>query len=159
MVWGDRTVHGLYPKGSKAGLSRLDKGRETKNNTDGSLYDVHREKFKWHFGLSVRDYRYVSRIANIDVSNLQAGSVDIYKFMRKAFYKLKQRTVIGGRAAIYCNSDVLEALDAATTPTSSTSASFVRLTPMQVDGREVMGYRGIPVRECEAILNTEAQIT
>ncbi len=158
VVWGERTCHGIYPKGTKAGLERDDKGKVTKTNPDGTVYDVHREKFCWDLGLSVRDYRYIARIANIDVSELQAGNVDIYKFMRQAYYALYQRKVTNGRAAIYCNKDVLEALDAASTPTASTTSSFARLRPMEVGGREVMTYRGMPVRECEAILNTEAQI-
>lgn len=158
VVWGERTVHGLYPEGTMAGLQREDLGEETKTNSDGSVLRVMREKFCWDMGLSVRDFRYVVRIANIDVSELQAGNVDIYALMRKAYYRLYQRRITGGRAAIYCNRDVLEALDAATTPTQGTSASFVRLSPMEVDGREVMGYRGIPVRECDAILSTESVV-
>ena len=158
IVWGERTVHALYPAGTMAGLQREDKGIQTKTESDGSLYDVHREKFNWDIGLSVRDYRYVVRICNLDTAALVAGTVDIYKYMRKAYYKLHQRKVTGGRAAIYCNADVLEALDAATTPTQedySGSASPVRLRTTEVDGREVKMYRGMPVRECEAILGTE----
>lgn len=155
VVWGERTVHGIYPQGTQAGLQRQDLGAETKTNADGSVLRVVREKFEWDLGLSLRDFRYVVRIANIDTSELLAGNVDIYALMRKGYYRLQQRRVTGGRAAIYCNTDVLEALDAGATPTQSTSNSFVRLSPMEVDGREVMAYRGIPVRECDAILNTE----
>lgn len=162
IVWGERTVHGLYPKGTKAGLMREDKGKTTKEKSDGSLLDVHREKFGWDIGLTVRDWRYVVRIANIDVSELQAGNVDMYKWMRKAFYALKQRQIAGGRAAIYMNSDVLEALDAQTTPTLSTSGTTtsgnIRLMPNQAEGKEVMGYRSMPIRETDALLNTEARV-
>ena len=45
------------------------------------------------------------------------------------------------------------------TPTTGTSASFVRLRPQEVDGFEVMSYRGFPVRQVDAILNTEAAIS
>ncbi len=158
VVWGERTAHGIYPKGTQAGLQRNDLGEETKTNADGSVYRVMREQFMWDLGLSVRDFRYVVRIANIDVSEVQAGNVDLYALMRKAYYRLKQRKVTGGRAAIYANRDMLEALDAATTPTISTTASYVRLSPMEVDGREVMGYRGMPIRETDALINTEEAV-
>lgn len=158
VVWSERTVHGIYPKGTMAGLNRKDLGEIDADDPDGGKYRALAEMFKWHNGLSVRDFRYVVRIANIDVSDLRAGTLDIYDLMRKGYYRLFQRKVTGGRAAIYCNRDVLEALDAGSTPTKSTSASFVRLSPMEVDGREVMGYRGMPVRECDAILNTEAAV-
>ena len=159
VTWSDESCHMIHPTGTPAGLSREDKGEQRVTDGSGNAYYVMEELFRWHAGLTVKDWRRVSRVANVDVSNLQAGSVDIYKFMRQAFWKLKSHRVPNGRMAIYCNSDVLEALDADTTPTTSTSASFVRLRPTEVDGREVLGYRGIPVRQTDAITGTEAQIT
>lgn len=159
VVWGDRTCHGLYPAGTSAGLSRKDLGEETKENTDGSLYRVFREQFMWDVGLSVRDWRYVVRIANIDVSVLTGATpVDLYPFMRNAYYQLQQRRVAGGRPAIYCNRDVLEALDRENT-NAGASDNYIRLRPMEIEGKEVLSYRGIPVRETDAIVNTEAQVT
>ena len=162
VVWGERTVHGIYPKGSKAGLAREDKGKTTKEVSDGSLYDVHREKFMWDCGLSVRDWRYIVRIPNIDVSLMQAGSTDMFALLRQGYWRLKQRDISGGRAAIYCNADVLEAIDAQTTPTintgATTSSGNVRLSVKEVEGKEVMSYRGMPLRECDALLNTEALV-
>jgi hypothetical protein len=157
IVWGDRTCHGFYPRGSRSGLQREDKGKTTKTLADGSVYDVYREKFSWDLGLSVRDWRYVARIANIDVSNMRAGTVPLYDFMRSAYYRLHQRIVSGGRAAIYCNRDVLEALDTLAT-NAGASDSFIRLRPMEIEGKEVLTYRGIPLRETDALLNTEAQV-
>lgn len=157
--WSDQACHLLYPKGTSAGLSREDKGDQRVLDGSGNPYYTKEELFRWHVGLTVRDWRQVVRIANIDSSLLAAGSVDIYKWLRKGYWKMNNHRLSGGRMAIYCNSDVLEALDADSTPTTSTSASFVRLRPMDVDGREVMGYRGMPVRQCDAITNAEAQVT
>jgi hypothetical protein len=163
VVWGPRTVHGLYPKGSKAGLSRDDKGKSTKEVSDGSLYDVFREKFTWDTGVSVRDWRYIVRIANIDVSNVAAGSVDLLGFLRQGYWKLKQRQIAGGRAAIYANSDICEALDAQTTPTlaasGTTASGNIRLARSEADGKEVMSYRGMPVRETDALNIDEVRVT
>jgi len=159
VTWGDNFCHMLYPKGTAGGVSREDKGEQRTVDGNGDPYFVMEELFSQHAGLTVRDWRNVSRVANIDVSDLAAGSVDIYAFLRKAFWKMKKHRVPGSRMAIYCNSDVLEALDADSTPTTGTSASFVRLRPTEVDGFEVMSYRGIPVRQVDAILNNEAQIT
>ena len=125
----------------------------------GNPYYVKEELFRWHCGVSVRDWRNVVRIANIDVSNLQAGSVDIYALLRKGFWKMQRHRVTGGKICIYANADVMEALDADSTPTTGTSASYVRLRPTEVDGREILAYRNIPVRQVDALLNTEAQVT
>lgn len=157
VVWGDTTCHGLYPRGTMAGLMREDKGVQTKTNADSSLYDVVREKFTWDLGLTVRDWRYISRVANIDVPAMQAGNVALYDFLRKAYYKLKQRQIPNGQAAIYCNTDVMEALDAIATNSGATD-NFVRLRTTEIEGREVMTYRGIPIREVDALLNTEARV-
>lgn len=159
VTWGDTKSHLIYPEGTSAGVQREDKGEQRVLDGDGNPYFAKEELFSQHVGLSVRDWRSVVRVANIDVSDLQAGSVDIYALMRKAYWKMNKHRVDGTRAAIYCNADVLEALDADSTPTTSTTASYVRLSPMEVDGFEVMGYRGMPVRQVDALLNTEAQVT
>lgn len=157
VTWGDNQTCLLYPKGTKAGVEREDKGTQRVLDANGNAYYAKEELFRWHVGLAVKDWRYVSRIANIDVSDMAAGSVALYDFMRKAYYKLWNRRVAGGKIAIYCNRDVLEALDALAT-NSGASDSFIRLKPMEIEGKEVMTYRGIPIRETDAILNNEAQV-
>lgn len=157
VVWGERTCHLLYPKGSKAGLQRDDKGMQTKTNSDGSILDVHREKFTWDLGLSVRDWRYVARICNIDVSELTknaATGADLIDNMITAYYRLRQRKVAGGRLAIYCNTTVKEFLHK-----QATNKTNVNLRITEVDGQEMVSFLGAPIRECEAILNTEATVS
>lgn len=158
VVWGPNTCHGLYPKGSSAGFRREDLGIETTKDSSGGLYRVYREKFAWDMGFTVRDWRYISRICNIDVSDVQAGSVPLFTYLRKAYYKLRQREVIGGSAAIYCNSTILEALDALAT-NSGTTDNYTRLSYREIEGGEVLTYRGIPIRQTDAILNTESLVS
>jgi len=153
VTWGDSQCQLLYPSGTAAGVQREDKGEQRVLDVNGNAYYAKEEMFSWHVGLAVKDWRYVSRVANIDLS----GGVDLYDFMRKAFYKLENRRVAGGQIAIYCNRDVLEVLDKLAT-NAGASDNFVRLTPMQIEGKEVMTYRGIPIRETDALLNTEARV-
>ena len=70
--WGPNTCHGIYPKGSKAGLMMDDKGQVTIENVDGSggRMEAYRTHYRWDIGLCLRDWRYVVRIANIDRSLL-----------------------------------------------------------------------------------------
>lgn len=165
VTWGEDKCHMIYPSGTMAGVDRDDKGEQRVLDGDGNPYYVKEDMFTQHAGLTVRDFRCVARIANIDASELAAGNVDIYDLFRKAFWKINRHRMGGVRSAIYCNADVLEALDADTTPTKSsaqaanTIGSPVRLKPMEVDGKEVMSYRSMPVRQVDAILNTEAQVT
>ena len=157
ITWGDEQCQLLYPKGTSAGVQREDKGDQRVTDSTGAYY-VKEELFEWHVGLAVKDWRYVSRIANIDVSLMQAGSVKLYDFMRQAYYKLQSRRVAGGNMAIYCNRDVLESLDALAT-NAGTADNFQRLSRKEVEGQEVLTYRGIPIRETDAILNNEAVVS
>ena len=71
VVWGELTVHGIIPKGSKAGLQHHDLGEQTLQDADGGKYQGYRTHYKWDAGLTVRDWRHAVRIANIDVSDLE----------------------------------------------------------------------------------------
>lgn len=157
VTWGDNQCNLIYPKGTQAGIQREDHGEQRVTDSNGNAYYAKEEKFTWHVGMAVKDWRYVSRVANVDVSDMRAGSVALYDFMRKAYYQLQNRRVAGGNIAIYCNRDVLEALDALGT-NSGASDNFVRLKPMEIEGKEVMTYRGIPIRETDALLNSEARV-
>lgn len=72
--WGDDTVYSLFPQGSKAGLQRKDLGEipVQKTESDGTIswMQAESELFQWDPGLAVADWRYVVRIANVDVSDL-----------------------------------------------------------------------------------------
>lgn len=82
VVWGSMGVKGIYPKGSKAGISHLNVTGNTGVGEDG--YEIGHyvtdpegkrflavsDNFIWKCGLSVKDPRRVVRIANIDKSLL-----------------------------------------------------------------------------------------
>ncbi len=162
VTWGDHATSLLYPQGTKAGVDIQDKGEQRVTDASGNPYYVKETLFEWHLGLFVKDWRYNARIANIDVSNMQAGSVDVWALMRKAYYNLqsRRRDAISSRIAIYMNRDVLEILDAQSTDRALLAANpnYTGLKPMNVEGKEVLSYRGIPIRETDALLNTEAMV-
>lgn len=168
VTWGEALTSLIHPKGLPGGVVREDMGRQRVLDGDGNAYYVQEEKITLHTGVSVGDWRYNARVANIDISDLRAGSVDIYKFLRQAYYKLQSRRVarsgndIAGsipapRTVLYVNREVLEAMDALATNKGSAD-NFVRLVPMELQGQEVLTWRGIPIREADALLNTEAAV-
>ena len=58
VVWGPNTVHGIYPKGSKAGLTQTDKGQvtiEDATGSNGGRMEAYRTHYRWDCGLTVRD--------------------------------------------------------------------------------------------------------
>lgn len=155
VTWGDQFTMLLYPKGTKAGITRQDKGSVRVLDANGLPYYAKEELFRWHIGVAVKDWRYNVRICNIDVSDVQAGTVDLYKFMRQAYWRLQSRRVAGGRMVIYMNRTIMEALDA--TQTDKTNGALY-LTKKELEGEEVLFYRGIPIRESDSILLTEALV-
>lgn len=153
--WG-AGVTGIYPKGSQAGLKAEDLGETTITKTDGSLYQAYRTHFKWSIGLSVRDWRAVSRVANISVedlkslSNTAANQALIYKLIdAKNALDPQYRS----SAVMYCNRDVTTALEKMALDKSCNALSIV-----EAAGQFETRFFGIPVRTCDAILNTEKAV-
>lgn len=162
VTWGDHATSLLYPENTTAGVTMQDKGEEPTTDEEGNKFYVKVATYEWHIGLTVKDWRYNSRIANIDVSDMLAGNVDLWALLRKGYYRLKsrRRDGISSRTAIYMNSDVLEVLDAQSTDRALTTSrdNTTGLGHAQVEGKEVRTYRGIPIRETDALLNTEALV-
>jgi hypothetical protein len=158
ITWAENAVHLLHPQGTAAGVTREDKGEQRVLDADQRPYYVKEELFKHHVGLAVKDWRYVTRVANIDVSNMQGGSVKLYDFLRTAYYRHHGRNMGMGKTVIYCNRDVLECLDKLATNAGS-SDNFVRLKHTEVEGKEITSYRGMQVKECQAILNNESVVS
>mgnify|MGYP000485145025 CR=1 FL=1 len=157
VVWGKKTAHGLYPKGTKAGLQMRDLGEQTLEDADGGKYQGYRSHYKWDSGLTVRDWRYVVRIANIDISNLTkdaASGADLVDLMTQAIELLPAGYAAAGRAAFYCNRTIRSYLRR-----QIKNADNVNLTLEQIAGKHVLAFDGIPVRRVDAILNTEAVVS
>ena len=66
--WAPDKVFGIFPKGSKAGLSQEDLGRQLVPDSNNKQFLAYVTRWQWKIGLCVRDYRYVVRGCNIDTS-------------------------------------------------------------------------------------------
>lgn len=153
VVWGESTVHGIYPKGSKAGLSQRDLGEVTKENANG-LMQVYRTHFRWDCGLTVRDWRYIVRIANIDVSDLTkdaASGADLLDLIAQAMEL--PPSLSAGKPVFYCNRTIRSFLRR-----QQKNSKNVQITMREVAGKHVTELDGIPVRRCDQILSTEAVV-
>jgi hypothetical protein len=160
IVWGPRTVHGIFPKGSKAGLEHHNHGEVTVETTAGiagSRMRAFQDQFVWKTGLSLRDWRYVVRIANIDISVLllnDATSAKIFQLLTKATWRIPAMGM--GKPVIYMNRTVGQWLDIQAQDKVSSGG---QLSYEVVEGRRIMTFRGIPIRISDSILETEAAVT
>lgn len=156
VVWGQQSVHGIYPKGQTAGLSMKDMGEVTLENADGAggRMQAYRSHYKWQCGLSVRDWRYVVRLANISIAGLTkdaATGADLVDLMTIAMHR--PPSLNAGRAAFYGNREIVSFLDR-----QMLNAKNVRITVDQLGGKRTILFGGIPVRRCDVLLNTEAVV-
>jgi hypothetical protein len=156
VCWGPNTCHGIYPKGSQAGLKHHDLGEVTLEDAANGKYQGYRTHYKWDIGMSVRDWRYIVRIPNIDVSNLtkdaSGSSAALVDLMVQAVEKLPNVNL--GRCVFYGNRTISSILRRQITNTSN-----VRLSMDEVAGKRVMSFDGIPFRRNDAILNDEALVS
>jgi hypothetical protein len=161
IVWGENTIHGIYPKGSRAGLYTEDKGQVTLENAGNDSnftgrMEAYRTHYRWDCGLTVRDWRYIVRIANIDVTQLTkdaSSGGDIIDLMTQALELVQD--LYTGRASFYVNRRIRGYLRRQMVAKVKQSTLLME----EVGGRMVMTFDGVPVRRCDQILNTEAQIT
>ena len=171
--WGDETCFGIFPKGSKAGLVFEDRGDiNFAYDANNNPFRVYTSWFQWKAGLVVKDWRYVTRIANIDTTTVGLQGItppDLFALMSKSVVRLPTMSkrvsgitetdapdepAPGIAPAFYCNRSVREYLDI-----QAIRDKNVLLTPKEYAGEPVVEFRGVPIRVVDALTNTEATLT
>ena len=156
--WGANSIYGIFPKGSKAGIDHQNYGEVTVEVTAGiagNRMRAYQEKWGWDAGIALKDWRYVCRIGSIDVSNLVgvSSAADIIELMIKAMYRIPQLSAV--KPVFYMNRTCIEMLDILRRNDVITGG---QLSYAVVDGQFEYAFRGIPIRLCDAILETEAVV-
>jgi len=165
VVWGEQTVFSPFPKGSRAGLVTRDLGEESVQDANGDYYQAARSLFQWDAGLVVKDWRYVVRIANIDVSDwvgvtgtqATTASTNLIKLMMRAIARIPNMSM--GRAAFYANRSIQEGLMIQALEKSS-SALGIKPAMTQF-GTEIkqLEFMGVPVRGVDQLGIAETLVT
>ncbi|WP_066807142.1 major capsid protein [Sphingomonas asaccharolytica] len=164
VVWDENKVRGLYPKGSKAGLFHED-ASDTTVASDGFprgtvLYDPngnpymgYRDHYQWNCGLSIKDYRYVVRIANISRAALKADmstGADLQDLLIQAAERVQN---LNGRAAFYAPRSISTMLRRQLVKGKNGFLSWE-----EIGGRKVMAFDGTPLRRVDALNVNEARV-
>jgi len=164
VVWGEQTVFCTFPKGSQAGLQHKDLGEESVSDGNGGWYQALRTLYTWENGLVVKDWRYVVRICNIDVSDLvgltgtqaNTASTDLIKMMSRAIDRIPNLNM--GRAAFYANRTISSHLRIKALEKSSSALGIAdALNQFGQPGKQ-LSFLGIPVRTSDQLLNAEARV-
>jgi hypothetical protein len=157
VVWGPNTAFGIVPKGSTAGLQRKDLGEVTVENVDGAggRMQAYRTHYRWDAGLTVRDWRYIVRIANIDKSLLTVSmstGADLADLMFQAMELIPNLGV--GRPVFYMSRRVRSFFRRQ--QSEKTKASTLDFA--NVGGRRTMFFQEIPIRRVDQLAADEARV-
>lgn len=169
--WGDNTICGIYPKGSQGGMQYENLGLIDAFDEENNRYRAYADAWEWKCGLSVRDWRYAVRIANIDVSDLigQTGTqavtaaTHIHKLMIDAMARIphmgKARFAFYGHRVI-ATAIAKAGLDRSQNAVTVEAAAgqFGQVTP-GFSGGNTIKFMGVPVRTVDRLLRTEARVT
>ena len=170
VIWGKQTVHGIFPKGSMAGLQHKDLGEYDAFDSLGNRYRAYGDQWVWKCGLHLKDWRYVVRIANISVSDMlaqtgtQANTAATWlpRLMVKALARIPFRGM--GRAVFYASRTTKEmlaigALDK-TQNVLSIQPGFEQYGKLEAGFTAGGGvaFLGVPIRTIDRILETETPL-
>jgi len=165
VCWGDNTVYCPFPKGSKAGLVHEDLGEQTVYNSDATRMQAYATRYQWKNGLVVKDWRYVVRIANIDVSDLMAqattqaasAATALIKLMARALYRIPNMAM--GRPAFYMNRTVHSGLTIAALDKSQYVLKINEALSQFGTPTSYLSFLGVPLRRVDSIVNTESVVS
>lgn len=177
VVWGENTVTGIYPKGSKAGLVQEDLGIIDAFDASQNRFRAYAELYQWKFGLHVKDWRYAVRIANINTTDLtgqsgtQANTAQTWLpyLMMKSFARIPSMGM--GTPTFIANRTVKEMLgvgavqktiygltmEQAGNQFGAVTAGSVAGTGTGIRGGQLK-YFGVPVLTVDQLLATEARV-
>jgi hypothetical protein len=164
VCWGDNTVYCPFPKGSKAGLIHEDLGEQTVYDSSNRM-QAYATRYQWKNGLVVKDWRYVVRIPNIDVSDLigqtgtQASGVatNLIKLMARAIYRIPNMTM--GRCAFYMNRTVHSGMALAALDKSSAVLNINQGLTQFGQPHSWLTFLGVPLRKVDSLINSEAVVS
>jgi hypothetical protein len=170
---GMMSATGLYPQGSRMGLQKFNKPEARVADAQGRPYYVKSTHFIWDCGLAVRNPAFIVRIANIDMSDLQAqngSAAKLIDLMIRALNRipyLPQRVnpvklpafdevtfKLGiSKVAFYCNRGVYTGLDI-----QANNKTVNGLLAGQADGVPYLKFRGVDIQTCDALTNAESRV-
>ncbi len=154
IAWDDTTVHGIFPDGSVGGLKVGQIKEETLFDAVGGRYEGYRTHYKWDAGLTVRDWRFVVRAANIDVATLKkdaATGPDLVDIMIQMLEILPNEST--GTLRFYVPRVIRSYLRR-----QIKNSKNVFLNIGEAAGKKVVMFDDVPVRRMDAILSTEARV-
>lgn len=164
VTWGDQTLTGIFPKGSKAGIIHQDLGEIDAFDASQNRFRALADRWEWDCGIALKDWRYTVRAANINVADLVTSvtptfpgvqgvsGVSLPDAMIEMTARLPRQGM--GRPVFYVNRTIGKMLRRQAMNKSQNALSIE-----VAQGQIMTMFLGIPIRICDQLLSTEGRIT
>lgn len=148
--WSPSKCYLIYPRGSKnVGLNKRDEGRVFTTGDNSSNLWAYVSEFAWDVGLCVEDTRSIKRLANIDTTLTDTYTIDEDKIIQ-----IINNFRGNEQIYIYCNETVYTQLDIL-----AKDKTNVQYLPDSPWGKNILSFRGVPVKVCDAIGDDDATVS
>ncbi|MEQ0776178.1 major capsid protein [Paraburkholderia tropica] len=162
-TWGDQTLTGIFPKGSKAGIAHQDLGEIDAFDSSNNRFRAVADRWEWNCGIALKDWRYTVRAANINVTDLVTSTtptfpgvngtspVSLPDLMIEMTARMPRQGI--GRQVFYVTRKVGKMLRR-----QAMNKSQNALGIEQAQGQIAVTFLGIPIRIVDQLLETEARV-
>ena len=172
--WSPRSVYAVFPKGTKAGLTAqpLDT-TQLAYDAAGNPYPAALTYFSQDAGLCVEDWRWVSRICNLDVTSAGLGGVNPFDIFANGMSKqLLRMPKMARSVSAITETDAKSEAGLVVRPAFYTNRTVRGFMDIQIirDRNVLIGmhdfagmpaetYRGIPIRIMDVQTSSETAVT
>ena len=147
--WGVNSVFMAYPRNTTGGLQHEDLGIQDALDASSNKFRAYVDRFVWRAGMVVKNPKCVARYANLEPTGTTTT------FDEDELIRLLNRMVLGPGARIYASVNMLTQMEIRLKDKSN--VYFTKddgLAP-----GPVLRFKGIPVRKCEQVLDSETAIS
>ena len=173
LCFGVRTIFGIYPRGSKAGLTMEDKA-DTVPGFDslGNRFEAYTSWFRHQLGIVPQDWRYGVRTCNIDVTNAGLAGPNALDMFATMAEMLLFPPHLSAKTSGITKTDATNDPAPSIRPiffTNRTGRHWMDVQAMR--DRNVLlqitdyagipcdGFRGLPIKISDQLLTTEAVVS
>ncbi len=145
--WNPAFCHLVYPRNHpNVGITQEDEGKHLVDGDNSKKMWAYITEFEFAVGISIGDIRRVKRICNI-----RADRTQTYALNEDYIIEARNSFKTPGRIIMYVNETIGTQLDIMTKDKTN-----VYYSPSSPWGEHQLMFRDMPVRRCDAIVDTEA---
>ncbi len=161
IAWHPDNCHLLYPRNTKAGISAENYGLSPDTITENGVAKLqasYKAEFSAEIGLHIKDYRHAIRLANIDISDLEANASGVLNLVEQFNRALVRMGVVTSRGncdlRVYMNEKVYSAF-----VNQIETKSNLNYTTEQIEnGSLITKFKNVTIVQEFSLLNTEARV-